>query len=236
MRHAPKRFGLLQRLALSVALLFPMLLPAAAQDASCMSPGRVVKPVLQTHTIIPYPTASQWAEEQGFTIVAVDIAMDGMPVTITVKQSSGATRLDEAAVEYIKAHWQWEPPMQDCKPATAQVLIRVGWALGFPPRTKLGLTMPVSAYPPGAIQAFESGDTYLTVTIDDAGSITDGKIAYSSGFPDLDSKALEVLKASAGVMKGKATGSQNLLVRWLLPPGTLPPDFEDLRLQAERLR
>ena len=235
MRHAHKTITLLQGLALSFALPFPMLLPASAQDASCKSPGTVVEAVLPTHTMIPYPTASQ-AGEQGITVVAVDIATDGTPVAITLKQSSGSMRLDKAAVDHIKAHWRWEPPMQDCKPAKVQVLVRVGWSLGFPPKTRFGLTMPNSAYPPGAIEAFESGDTYLTVTIDEAGSITDGKVAYSSGFHDLDSKALEVLKASSGAMKGKATGSQNLLVRWQLPSGILPPGFEDMRLQAEWLR
>ena len=54
-------------------------------------------------------------------MMAVAIGNDGVPTEVVVKQKSGSDRLDAAAVNYIKAHWRWQPPKEGCGPATALV-------------------------------------------------------------------------------------------------------------------
>jgi len=71
--------------------------------------------------------------------MAVAIGNDGVPIDVTVKQTSSSDRLDAAAVNYIKAHWRWQPPKEGCGPATTAV--NVAWHIAEPPMPKSGLKM-----------------------------------------------------------------------------------------------
>jgi TonB family protein len=148
-----------------------LFLPAIADEpANCAEPGLVVAPITATHLTPPYPNESQRRHEEGTTIVLVSITDDGTPKDITVAQSSRSERLDNAAVEFGRMHWRWQPPMQDCKPTTAQAHVRVVWhqlKLNFlPPDPDFRVTMPPSAYPPGAIGRLEEGDSLLQIEVD----------------------------------------------------------------------
>jgi TonB family protein len=207
-------------LALAALLPFPAKMPSAAAEetATCATSGKSLQPIMSTHTLAPYPMQSVRGHEQGQTMLAVTIGIDGAPTDVTVTLSSGSERLDTAAVNHIKEHWRWQPPMEDCKPAIASEVVGVGWHIGGPPQAKAGLEMRRSYYPPGAAERLERGDTYLELSLDDSGTVKNGRIVYSSGFADLEDKALEVVKATPDVMVGQPAGTEIVLLRWSLPP------------------
>jgi hypothetical protein len=77
-------------------------------------------------------------------MMAVAVGNDGVPTDVTVKQTSSSDRLDAAAVNYIKAHWRWQPPKEGCGRATALVnvawhLVDGAWNNAEPPTPKSGL-------------------------------------------------------------------------------------------------
>ena len=88
---------------------------------------------------MPYPPISSRLNEQGVTVLAVAIGNDGAPTNVMVKQTSGSDRLDAAAINSIKAHWRWQPPTQECSPATAAV--NVAWHIVKEPIPESGLNI-----------------------------------------------------------------------------------------------
>jgi TonB family protein len=210
----------LGRLALAALVLLPASLhDASAEDAAaCATPGKLLQPIMPTHSLPPYPPPSVRGHEQGRTLMAVQIGIDGVPAEVSVTQSSGTQRLDDAAVQHIKSHWRWQPPTEDCKSVTAEMAVSVGWHVGTPPKAKAGLEMRPSYYPPGAAERMEAGDAYLELSIGDGGAVESGRVVYSSGFSDLDDKALDVPKNSSGALAGQPAGTAIVLIRWSLPP------------------
>ena len=88
-----------------------------------------LEPIQRTHTIPPYPTISQRLGEQGTSQLQVAI-IDRRSVTdCKVTKSSGSERLDNAACEYVKGHWRWQPPTQEGKPVAANTDVSVVWNL-----------------------------------------------------------------------------------------------------------
>ena len=210
---------LLARFAVIGCLLLPAELHGATAEgaAACTGAGSL-KPIMRTHTVVPYPKQSVIEHEQGATILTVQVGSDGMPAEVIVTRPSGFQRLDDTAVSYVQTHWRWEPPAEDCKPTAANATVTIGWYLGMPPKAQSGINVRPSFYPLGAAERGEMGDTYLELSLDDAGTAKEARIVYSSGFADLDDKALEIAKSSPGIMAGKPAGIAILLMRWSLPP------------------
>jgi periplasmic protein TonB len=92
-------------------------------------PPTELKSIEKTHTLPPYPALSQRMGEQGTTLLKVAIDNTGKVTDCTVVTSSGSTRLDAAAVEYVKANWRWQPPTQAGKPVSATTEVSVKWDL-----------------------------------------------------------------------------------------------------------
>jgi len=98
--------------------------------------------------LIPYPPISQRLNEQGTTTLAVSMSRDGMVTDVTVSQSSGTERLDNAALTYIRDHYRRQSALEDGKPTATQVTVVVVWRLDTPgDKTTI---MPRADYPPGA--------------------------------------------------------------------------------------
>jgi TonB family protein len=193
--------------------LFPAGLRAAfAEDAASCA----LRPIMSTHTPMPYPPISARLHEHGETETAVTIGADGAPTDVSVTISSGSERLDAAMVNHIKTSWRWEPPARDCK--SAQALVNIDWHIGFPPDAKAQLTMKPSDYPHDAAIYKQTGDTYLELTLGDGGAVRDARVVYGSGFRDLDNKAARAAVESrwAGLASQPA-GTQTVLARWSLP-------------------
>jgi len=88
-----------------------------------------LKSIDRTHTIPPYPSISLRLGEQGTTIIKVTISPEGSVTAASLEKTSGFDRLDNAAVEYVKSHWRWQPPTREGKPVEATTLISVKWDL-----------------------------------------------------------------------------------------------------------
>lgn len=88
-----------------------------------VTPARAI---MSTHTIPDYPPVSRRLAEQGTLRLRLAIGVNGVVEDAQVEASSGYKRLDEAAVQWVKAHWRYEPAMQGARPvastATAQVI------------------------------------------------------------------------------------------------------------------
>jgi protein TonB len=108
---------------------------AEAQQAPSIerpAPPAILTPphaIIATHTIPDYPPVSRRVGEQGTLRLRLAIGADGNVEEARVEASSGYKRLDDAAVQWVKAHWRYEPAMQGSKPvsstATAEVTFRL---------------------------------------------------------------------------------------------------------------
>jgi periplasmic protein TonB len=56
-----------------------------------------------------YPMASIMAKEQGTVILSIEVGESGRVDSVTVKQSSGYSRLDKAAAEHVRRAWFFSP-------------------------------------------------------------------------------------------------------------------------------
>jgi protein TonB len=81
-----------------------------AQDPPCFVQSSALNPILETHTIPPYPVEAVHLNEQGTVLMRADIGANGAPIDVSVLASSGFSQLDEAARNYVKTHWRWNPP------------------------------------------------------------------------------------------------------------------------------
>lgn len=96
---------------------------------TAIAPPTDLKPIQRTHTIPPYPTISQRLGEQGTSTMQVAINTEGSVTDCKIIKSSGSERLDNAACEYVKGHWRWQPPTQEGKPVAVSTDVNVVWNL-----------------------------------------------------------------------------------------------------------
>jgi protein TonB len=68
--------------------------------------------LLATHTTPEYPSVSRRLGEQGTLRLKLTINAQGGVSDAMVVNSSGHPRLDEAAVDWVKAHWRYQPAMR----------------------------------------------------------------------------------------------------------------------------
>jgi protein TonB len=75
-----------------------------------------------------YPAASRRAGEEGTGVFRVLVSERGQPVEVSVVQSSGFPRLDQAAMEAIK-RWRFAAATNGSTPVTAYTTVRVTFRL-----------------------------------------------------------------------------------------------------------
>jgi protein TonB len=85
--------------------------------------------IARTHTLPPYPDLSRKLSEQGSVVLEVTIDTGGNCTDATVQTSSGSQRLDDAAVQWVKARWRWNPPTTNGQPSSARTLVKVTFNL-----------------------------------------------------------------------------------------------------------
>lgn len=88
----------------------PVAAPAPVQRTAPRSNPR--RPLTQPE----YPPSSRRAGEAGTVILEVYVLENGRVGDVRVKQSSGYTRLDEAAMREVKRAWRLEPGTENGKP------------------------------------------------------------------------------------------------------------------------
>jgi protein TonB len=87
----------------------PRVEPAPPAPAPVFTAARSIA---ATHTIPEYPALSRRLREQGTMRLKLTIDEKGIVTQATVVNSTGFQRLDEAAVNWVKAHWRYTPAMQ----------------------------------------------------------------------------------------------------------------------------
>jgi len=87
------------------------------------------KEIAKTHTIPPYPALSQRLGEQGTTTLKVTVGVDGKPTDVSIDTTSGSTRLDAAAVQWVKENYTWQPATRDGKPVADTIQVKIVWDL-----------------------------------------------------------------------------------------------------------
>ncbi len=76
-----------------------------------------------------YPPVSRRLGEQGTVILAVTVEPNGRASDVKIVQSSGFPRLDQAAVEGVKANYRFAPGTLDGKPAPMSYTFKFTWKL-----------------------------------------------------------------------------------------------------------
>ncbi len=61
----------------------------------------------------PYPISELRRGVEGTVLLEILVDGQGLPIEVTIKQSSGHRRLDAAARKHVLAHWRFRPAMRD---------------------------------------------------------------------------------------------------------------------------
>lgn len=75
-----------------------------------------------------YPAMSRRMNEEGKVVLRVRVSRDGLPLSVEVRQSSGFTRLDEAAKNAVE-RWRFVPARQGDEPVESSVLVPLNFTL-----------------------------------------------------------------------------------------------------------
>jgi len=99
---------------------------AQGQKEACVLGPEAAKPIMETHTLSPYPRDSITNDEAGAVTVEVLIGVNGLPTQVNLKTSSGFPRLDEQTRKWLLDHWRWQPPGRNC---SAIAIVKYAWSL-----------------------------------------------------------------------------------------------------------
>ena len=88
-----------------------------------------LKPIMRTHTLPPYPPISVRLNESGTTLMEVHITTQGNVDDCKILNSSSSDRLDQAACDYVKRVWRWQPPTNQGAPVAVSTRVSVKWDL-----------------------------------------------------------------------------------------------------------
>ncbi|ATE64074.1 energy transducer TonB [Rhizorhabdus dicambivorans] len=75
-----------------------------------------------------YPMESRRKKEQGTVVLRLLIGTDGRVAQISIAQSSGFERLDQAALQAVRG-WRWQPVVRDGQPVEVRGLYSMPFAL-----------------------------------------------------------------------------------------------------------
>ena len=100
--------------------------PPAQRQVAARDP---LKPIMRTHTIPPYPPISVRLNESGTTLMEVHITTEGNVDDCKILNTSSSDRLDQAACDYVKRVWRWQPPTNQGAPVAVSTRVSVKWDL-----------------------------------------------------------------------------------------------------------
>ena len=105
----------------------PAMTPSATPAAVAIAPLLPGHPVAGMESDRPpvYPETARRRGQQGRVLLQVNVSAEGMPVTVSVAQSSGYPSLDAAALTAVQ-QWRFVPATRAGAPvaATAEVPVR----------------------------------------------------------------------------------------------------------------
>jgi protein TonB len=106
-----------------------------AEIATEIGPVDIAPPVagvsLQYASAPPpvYPAAARRMRHEGTVLLEVLVDVDGRPLRVDVRRSSGHRQLDDAAREQVLARWRFRPAMRDGRAIQAIGLVPVNFRL-----------------------------------------------------------------------------------------------------------
>lgn len=102
---------------------------ALARETSSASKGAIQAQPDELHNQPPeYPEESRIAREQGAVILRVEVTAEGEPVRVSILQSSGFFRLDQAARQAVR-HWKFHPALTAGIPVSSEADVPVHFKL-----------------------------------------------------------------------------------------------------------
>src|SRR3546814_12104805 len=75
-----------------------------------------------------YPRESRRHHEEGIVVLALTLDLDGSVAAISVAQSSGFQRLDEAALRAVRK-WRWAPTIRSGQAVKVRGLVEIPFVL-----------------------------------------------------------------------------------------------------------
>jgi protein TonB len=78
----------------------------------------------------PYPMLARRRGEQGLVLLRVHVRVDGSVAEAEIKQSSGSTLLDDAALHTVRESWRFIPAQLDGIPVESWVEVPIRFVLG----------------------------------------------------------------------------------------------------------
>jgi len=103
--------------------------PAQPNNTPSAQPDTGAAGVSSTHSTPPYPALARLAVHQGTVLLTIVVTAQGDVASASVIQSSGFPELDQAAVEWVQAHWKYKPAMQNGQPVPSQTQAAVKFDL-----------------------------------------------------------------------------------------------------------
>lgn len=161
---------------------------AMALAASPLCIAKNLQPIMDTHKLAAYPPRAVQLNETGNVLLRVVIGPDGVPIRVSVIDSSGFEDLDVTSVDWVKATWRWKPLPTECQSIETRVAFK--WSL-----SDIGRTFSSVVRIPGPGGAHLNGrSTTLDILISETGELLKTRVVNSSGDFALDSKAADALK------------------------------------------
>ncbi|HWU54099.1 MAG TPA: M56 family metallopeptidase, partial [Rhizomicrobium sp.] len=130
----PRSFSLSALTGLALLGLLAFSAAMAAPSARAKDPGTTeLRPIMETHTLPPYPQDAKQAKEEGRVLIEVTIGTDGTVSRSRVVEPSGHQRLDMAASNFVQGYWRWQPATRAGKPVTTTTRVSVLFRLAPKP-------------------------------------------------------------------------------------------------------
>jgi TonB family protein len=204
----------MRRPATLAALFVLATAPASADTPDCTAPGITPPKPANNHAMgeSDYPLLSTVLAEQGTVVLDLAIGPDGKVQDARMIQSSGFSRLDDAAMAAAKSHWLYTPPLRGGQPIACRWKAQVVWSLdGMSFNTTLNAYINIieagpGDYPASAITARETGVTVVSVAVDGSGAVTLARVLRKSGHDDLDNAALTLVRDKYHPQPGRLDG------------------------------
>jgi protein TonB len=102
---------------------------AAAAPVAAAVAATPAQAIAATHTIPEYPPVSRRLGEQGTLSLRITISEQGAVSDARLESSSGFARLDDAAMQWVKAHWRYRPAVQGGKAVPSTALAEITFKL-----------------------------------------------------------------------------------------------------------
>ena len=103
--------------------------PPAPPPKAVVAASDPLRPIMRTHTVPPYPPISVRLNESGTTLMEVHISTKGDVDDCKILNTSSSDRLDQAACDYVKRVWRWQPPTNQGQPVAVSTRVSVKWDL-----------------------------------------------------------------------------------------------------------